>query len=245
MFPEWAQLSEPSVFGEPAGPKVGVIDYKLNNLASICRRLEDAGAAGLEVLARPEGLERFSHLVLPGVGAFDAAMENLHAAGWPQALREATGQGKPLLGVCLGMQLLGDRSEEGAPTPGLGLVPGQVVRLTARSGERVPHVGWNEVTALDDGGLFAGIAPGADFYFVHSFQFEPESAADRAAVTPYAGEVVSAVRHGSAYGVQFHPEKSSAAGLRLLQNFLAVRGPDAEGSSDPDPALEWLRARQG
>ena len=228
---------------DPRGTRVAVIDLGVNNLASICRRLKDAGASSLKVLRQPDQLERFTHIVLPGVGAFATAMRVMHDRGWPAALREASSTtGTPLLGICLGMQLLGDRSEEGVPVEGLGLVPGETVRMTPESGERVPHVGWNEVTATEHAGLFDGIADGADFYFVHSFVFQPTDPAAAVAHTPYGGMFVSSVQHGNVYGMQFHPEKSSAAGLRVLSNFIAVRANDAQGTSHPDASLERLRA---
>ena len=223
--------------------RIAVVDLGVNNLASICRRLEDAGATTVTVVREPEQLDRFTQVVLPGVGAFATAMGIMHERGWPTALRQLcqTG-GTTLLGICLGMQLLGDSSEEGDPIDGLGLVPGQTVRLTPQIGERVPHVGWNEVTPTHNARLFDGVTPGADFYFVHSYVFHPTDAAVAAASTPYAGQFVSSVQQENVYGMQFHPEKSSAAGLRVLQNFLAVRPVDAQGSRDPHPALERIRA---
>lgn len=223
--------------------RVAVVDLGVNNLASICRRLEDAGAGSLDVLSQPEQLERFTHIVLPGVGAFATAMRVVHERGWPDALHEATStSGTPLLGICLGMQLLGDRSEEGDPVTGLGLVPGETVRMKPGTGERIPHVGWNEVTPTENASLFNGIAPGADFYFVHSFVFQPADPVAAVAHTPYGGTFVSSVQHENIYGMQFHPEKSSAAGLRVLSNFIAVRANDAQGTSHPDASLERLRA---
>ena len=226
--------------------RVAIIDLGVNNLASIRRRVEDAGATSLEVLPEPESLDRFTHIVLPGVGAFAVAARVLHERDWTSALREvADTSGTPVLGICLGMQLLGDRSEEGEPVGGLGLVPGETVRMTPAAGERVPHVGWNEVTPTHSARLFTGVTPGADFYFVHSFVFLPAAPEDATAHTPYAGGFVSAVQRGNIYGMQFHPEKSSAAGLQVLQNFIAVRSLDAQSPRHPDPAVERLRTGQG
>ena len=224
--------------------RVAVVDLGVNNLASIARRVEDAGASMLEVLREPEGLDRFTHLVLPGVGAFAAAMKIMRERGWPEALHKAT-ERTPLLGICLGMQLLGERSEEGEPIEGLGLIPGETVRLLPQTGERIPHVGWNEVRFTPTSSLFGGINPGSDFYFVHSYVFRPANDADVAAHTPYAGQFASAVQRVNVYGVQFHPEKSSLAGLQVLKNFLAMRPMHAQGSSHTDFAVEWLRAGQG
>ena len=227
-------------------PRVAVIDLGINNLASICRRLEDAGADKLVVLREPIALTDFTHVVLPGVGAFDAAMNTMHSLGWPEVLHDATQTSSvPLLGICLGMQLLGDSSEEGEPVPGLGLVAGRTVRLTPRAGERVPHVGWNEVVPAADADLFRGVDAGTDFYFVHSYTLKLEDSAEAAAITPYAEGVVSAIQRGTVLGVQFHPEKSSTAGLRVLKNFLALKDTDAQGARHSNPAVGRLRVGQG
>ena len=134
-------------------------------------------------------------------------------------------QGIPTLGICLGMQLFAELGEEGGHTPGLGLIAGEVKRLEPLSGERIPHIGWNEVNGEATEPLFDGIKPGTDFYFVHSFHLCPTELRQIAATSPYCKTFVSAVRSGSLAGVQFHPEKSGRAGLRLLRNFL--NGPSA------------------
>lgn len=213
----------------PSAATVAVVDYQLNNLASICRALNEAGASRVETLTMPEKLDAFSHVVLPGVGAFDAAMANLKAAGWVEALRERCGEeGTPLLGVCLGMQLLAECSEEGDPGPGISLIPGEVVRLTATPRERVPHVGWNTVRPKAGSSLFAGVDDHLDFYFVHSFTFRPHSTEAVEAQTPFGeGVITAAVRQGNVLGVQFHPEKSSWPGVALLRNFLSGAGEHA------------------
>jgi glutamine amidotransferase len=204
--------------------RVAIIDLGVNNLTSIRRRVEDAGATSIETLKMPADLDRFTHIVLPGVGAFAVAMRIMHDRGWPPALDAVCGseEGTPLLGICLGMQLLGDGSEEGEPVPGLGLVPGETVRITPEAAERVPHVGWNEVVPTDPARLFAAVPARSDFYFVHSYVFTPRDPGSVAGLTPYAGQFVSAVQRSNVYGLQFHPEKSSLAGLHVLKNFLAV-----------------------
>lgn len=200
---------------------VVVIDYGMGNLDSARRALEECGG-DVVVTDEPSELRRADHIVLPGVGAFPEAMENLRQRGFDEALRDEVSAGAPLLGICLGMQVLAATGSEAGGAKGLGLIDGDVDRLvpTSRT-ERVPHIGWNEVTAVDDHPLFAGIAPGTDFYFVHGYHFAARSAADVAATTPYAGTFTSAVSHGSVHGVQFHPEKSQRAGFALLRNFLA------------------------
>lgn len=202
---------------------VVVIDYGIGNLGSVRRSLEECGAHVI-VSDRPESLKQASHAVLPGVGAFSRGMENLRAKDWLPAVRELVlDDGVPLLGVCLGMQLLADTGHEGGTTAGLGLIHGEVRRLEARSSdERVPHVGWNEVYPLIECPLFAGIPAGADFYFVHSYHFVPRAEGQLAAYAPYCGRTAAAVVAGNVCGVQFHPEKSSRAGFQLLRNFLAM-----------------------
>ncbi|HKR25250.1 MAG TPA: imidazole glycerol phosphate synthase subunit HisH [Allosphingosinicella sp.] len=200
--------------------RVLVVDYGMGNLASARRGFEEGGADVL-VSSDPAAIADAGAIVVPGVGAFGQAMDRLNGAGWSDALRGAAADGKPILGVCLGMQLLAGKGEEGGHNEGLGLIPGTVRRLVPEEGERVPHVGWNAVDPADGEPLFAGIPDGADFYFVHSFQFQPDDPAHVVATTPYAGGVVAAVRLGRVAGTQFHPEKSSRVGLQLIRNFLA------------------------
>lgn len=206
---------------------VVVVDYGMGNLASVQRALEECGAAA-EVTAEPAALAQASHVVLPGVGAFGDAMVRLAAGKWITPLRQLAADGIPMLGICLGMQLLADYGEESGAHDGLGLIPGRVVRLQpAEARERVPHVGWNEVLAQRDDPLLESIAPRTDFYFVHSYHFVPLKADSIVARTPYCGGFVSIVQAGSVTGTQFHPEKSSRAGFQLLRNFLARHGAHA------------------
>lgn len=200
-----------------------VVDYGMGNLASARRALEKCGAR-VVVSDDPASIAGATRVVIPGVGAFAQAMARLNERGWVTALRDdAVGKGIPVLGVCLGMQLLADFGTEGGDTPGLGLVPGRVVKLTATmESERVPHVGWNEVYPRNECPLFSGIPSGSDFYFVHSYHFMTDDESLVVARTPYCGGFASAVRLGSVFGVQFHPEKSARLGFRLMQNFLAA-----------------------
>lgn len=199
-----------------------IVDYGMGNIASARRAIEECGGRVL-VSEDPTDIKVADRIVVPGVGAFPQAMGRLRHAGWVEALRKAVhDDGLPLLGICLGMQLLADESDEINRTQGLGLIPGRIERIVpSEDSERVPHVGWNEVRHRN-ASLFDGIPSGADFYFVHSFRFVPASADAILATTPYAGETVSAVGVGAVSGVQFHPEKSSRAGFRLLKNFLAL-----------------------
>lgn len=160
--------------------------------------------------------------MLPGVGAFPAALARLRDRGLFDALLEETGHRQvPLLGICLGMQLLAESSSEGGDNPGFGLIPGIVTKLLPKGAERVPHMGWNEVQLVGDHPLFQGIETGTDFYFVHSYRLTCPNAYVIAR-TPYCDGFVSAVATGTVMAVQFHPEKSQRAGFRLLQNFLAI-----------------------
>lgn len=209
--------------------KVGVIDYGVGNLGSVLRALEELRVAPV-LVNRAADMHATDCLILPGVGNFADCARLLDAGGWASALRdEVLGYGRPLLGVCVGMQLLADASTEGADDgqgiPGLGFVPGQVQHLrTLGCTLRVPHVGWNGITRRGKSDhLFDGIPDGTDFYFVHSYAYVPQDPADVLATTGYGVPVTAAVRRGHVWGTQFHPEKSSRAGFRLLRNF--IEGP--------------------
>lgn len=204
------------------GPRVGVVDYGMCNLDSVRRALEEAGGRPF-VTDDPADLDAADRIVLPGVGAFPDAMRNLRDRGLDDALRkQVVDDGVPFLGVCLGMQLLAATGHEGEPAEGLGWIDAEVTRLTPVAGERVPHVGWNEVYPAGPSPLFAGIPDGTDFYFVHSFHVRCADGDDVLATTPYCGAFTSAVARGHVFGVQFHPEKSQRHGIRLLRNFLAI-----------------------
>ena len=198
-----------------------VVDYGLSNLGSIRRSLEKCGATVL-VSDDPGRLQDASLIVLPGVGSFSNGMDNLRKGGWVEALRETTMvAGIPLLGICLGMQLLADRGHEGGDIPGLGILPGEVRRFEPRShAERIPHVGWNEIYPSGKSLLFHGVPAGSDFYFVHSYHLVPKCGEHVIATTPYCGGFASAVGTGNIFGVQFHPEKSGRVGFHVLSNFL-------------------------
>lgn len=201
---------------------IGIVDYGVNNLCSVAQALVSVGATA-EVAESPGQLAHVDRIILPGVGGFGAAMSELAGKGWRSAIRERVDRGTPLLGICLGMQLLADRGTEGGDVEGLGLIPGIIVRLDELGcRERIPHVGWNSVAGLRDEGLFAGIPEHSDFYFVHSYAFSPADGGDVLAFTDYGVSIPAAVRRGHVFGTQFHPEKSSRAGLRLLRNFVEM-----------------------
>lgn len=205
---------------------VAILDGGTCNLRSIFRALEERGGNPF-VAERAADLSRATHLLLPGVGTFAAGIDGLAARGLLDPIRRTVREeGVPILGICLGMQLLAASGDEGGAREGLGLLPGAVRRLAAAGpDERIPHAGWNSVDFADPAcPLFAGIASGTDFYFVHSYHLAPDDPRDVKATTAYAGGFASCVGRGRVFGVQFHPEKSQRAGLALLGNFLAIGG---------------------
>ncbi|MBU1076084.1 MAG: imidazole glycerol phosphate synthase subunit HisH [Spirochaetes bacterium] len=202
---------------------VCIIDYGMSNLGSIHRALEECGAE-VFISEDPKDLATAERIVLPGVGAFKDGMKNLRSRGWIEPLKQEVWENKiPLLGICLGMQLLAEKGYEGGENEGLGLIKGSVKMLEPKDQEeRIPHIGWNEIYRVNDDPLFEHIPDGADFYFVHSYHFIP---ADKKCIltrTPYCGNFVSSIHSGNVYGVQFHPEKSIPTGFQLLKNFLQV-----------------------
>jgi imidazole glycerol-phosphate synthase subunit HisH len=201
--------------------KVAIVNYGMGNLGSVRRALEDLGAS-VTIADHPAALFECHRAILPGVGAFAEGMERLRAGGWTEGLRRLVREsGRPLLGICLGMQMLADEGDEGGLTPGLGLVPGRVRRLDALGcALRIPHVGWNDVTHRGADPLFAHVAQGTDFYFVHSYALVAADPATVSATVDYGATLTVAVRSGNVFGTQFHPEKSSRAGRQLLRNFL-------------------------
>ena len=203
---------------------VAVVDYGMSNLGSVVRALSALGADVL-VATRPEQLSAAERIVIPGVGSFDDGMVRLRENGWVDEIRAQAGAGKPLLGICLGMQFLATRGTEHGIHAGLDLVTGEVLQIDALGCQlRMPHIGWNNIM-LDDrhNVLFAGIPDGTDFYFVHSFAFQAAVPSDVCATTHYGTRLTAAVACGNVFGTQFHPEKSSKAGFRVLQNFLRYR----------------------
>jgi glutamine amidotransferase len=191
-----------------------VIDHGAGNLVSIGQGLRRAGAA-VTVVDRPEQLDGFDGIVLPGVGTTGAAMERLDREGLSDPLREWQG---PLLGICVGLQLFFDDSEEDG-SHGLGFLRGSVTRLV--DAPRIPHIGWNDVAITPDP-IFADIPSGTPFYFVHSFAPSPKDSTLVIGRATYGTEFAAAVRDGHRVGVQFHPERSGTAGLRILSNFVAI-----------------------
>lgn len=205
--------------------EIAVVDYGMGNRRSVEKALEHVGARAL-VSSEHAALRAADGLVIPGVGAFPRAMERLRELGLDELLLERVREGVPVLGVCLGMQLAFDSSTELGGAAGLGIVPGEVRKL--ESGElKLPHIGWNEVSFTEARGrvgspLIAELPSRCAFYHVHSFAAVPADTQDVLGTAEYGARFVTAVQRGSFYGVQFHPEKSSAAGLRLLGNFARI-----------------------
>lgn len=198
-----------------------VINYGLSNLNSIIRAIEYCGT-NVDVSNNAEVVRNAHHLILPGVGSFARAMSNIRRLELFDVIREqVVDRSIPILGICLGMQLLAESGLEGGYSKGFGLIPGEVVKLECNNNELLPHMGWNTVYPTEHSRLFDGIAAETDFYFVHSYHLRCPIR-DVRATTPYCGGFVSAVVRDNVYGVQFHPEKSQSAGLKLLCNFLSI-----------------------
>ena len=203
--------------------RVGIVDYGMGNLTSVNNALQALDIRS-DILHTPRDLQRVSHIILPGVGAFGEAMRNLNNGEWVGPLNAAVlEQGKPLLGICLGLQLLATASEEFGEHQGLSWIPGRVVRLKPESSDlRVPHIGWNDVTQRVDSPLYSEVPDHADFYFVHSFHLVPDDTFHLTGVCEYGVTVTASVERGHIFATQFHPEKSGRAGLQILLNFSRV-----------------------
>ncbi len=201
---------------------IGIVDYGMGNLRSVEKAFEKAGSPAV-VLQEPDRFGDCSGLVLPGVGAFGRAVDNLTRAGMKRAVLDHLAAGKPFLGICLGLQLLFSESEENFgqdSVPGLGIVPGRVRRFGPDL--KVPQIGWNQIHAVKNDPLLAGIPDKCYVYFVHSYYVEPTDADWVLTTTDYGPDFVSSVSKGPVWGIQFHPEKSSDIGLTILRNFGAI-----------------------
>lgn len=211
--------------------KVTVIDYGLSNLRSVQNALTHCGAE-VVLTNSPTDVRAAEALVLPGVGAFRDGMAGLERLGLVDVIRQKAAEGTPLLGICLGMQMLFDESEEFGTCPGLGLIPGRVVKIpdsdVQDNPQKVPHIRWDPLfpaggRADFNGTVLEKVAPGQECYFIHSYEAKPANETDRLADTRYGGRSVCAVAaHGSVVGCQFHPEKSGPVGLLILSQFINI-----------------------
>lgn len=208
---------------------VAVVDYGIGNILSVTRALEHCGA-DVDLVDSPDGIASADRVVLPGVGAFEDGMRGLNEKGLSEPLRVHAREGKPLLGICLGMQMLMEWSDEFGRHAGLGLIPGEVRAIPAAGVDglphKIPHIGWNALTVPSpetgwEGSLLEGLSAGEAVYFVHSFTPVPSDVSHRLADCLYNGlRISAAIRRGAVTGCQFHPEKSAAVGLRIIRNFL-------------------------
>lgn len=206
---------------------IAIIDYDIGNLRSVQKALEHVGADA-QLITKPEQLDGADKVVLPGVAAFGDAIEELRSMGLVEPLREVVADGMPFLGFCLGLQMLFDTSSENGENDGLGILPGKVVRFDFSSSElashrlSIPHMGWNQLRIDKRCPMLDGIDDGAYVYFAHSYHVVPDDKAVIATTTDYGHEFVSSVWKDNIFATQFHPEKSQAIGMRLLENFVKL-----------------------
>ena len=197
---------------------IGIIDYDAGNIKSVEKALIHLGEE--VVLSRdPEILAKADKVILPGGGSFGDCMANLHRFGLVSAIRELVKNGRPFLGICLGLQLLFESSEESPGVEGLGILKGKILKIPSAPGLKIPHMGWNSLHLQNDGRLFRGIPEDTYVYFVHSYYLQAEEPEIVRAVTEYGTCIHASVEKGNVFGCQFHPEKSGAMGLKILENF--------------------------
>ncbi len=201
---------------------LAVIDYGAGNLRSVLHALKHLQAQNLRLARYGSELEGASKIILPGVGAFGAGMEQMRRRDLVVPLLDALASGVPYLGICVGMQMLFDVGEEMGEHKGLGVIPGRVLRFPEFPDRKVPHMGWNQLDLKNCSALFHKLDEGSHVYFVHSYYCAPQDRSAIIAAVDYGLEFAAAVQSGSIYGVQFHPEKSQVNGLRILKNFLRI-----------------------
>ena len=198
-----------------------IIDYDVGNLRSVEKALEALGEAA-EVTRDKEKILAADRVILPGVGSFGDAMGRLCRYGLVETIRQVAADGTPFLGICLGLQLLFEHSEESQGVEGLGILKGEILRIPKGEGRKIPHMGWNSLKLNPKSRLFSGIRDGVYVYFVHSFYLRAEEETQVAATTEYGVPIHAAVEKDNVYACQFHPEKSGSAGLDMLRNFIAA-----------------------
>ena len=200
---------------------IAIVDYDAGNIKSVEKALQFLGQEPV-VTRDKETLLQAEKVIVPGVGAFGDAMGKMHQYGLVEVLREIAAKGTPLLGICLGLQLFFESSEETPGVEGLGLLPGKIVRIPDKEGFKVLHMGWNSIQINPASRLLKGIEEGAYVYFVHSYYLQAENEADVAATTDYVVNIHAAAEHENIFATQFHPEKSGEIGLRILKNFIEL-----------------------
>lgn len=201
---------------------LAVIDYGAGNLRSVVHALRHLGAGDMRLVQNPEQLKGARKIILPGVGAFGACMQQMHAQGLVAPLKSALAAGVPYLGICVGMQMLYEVGEEMGEHPGLGLLGGRVVRFPRFADRKVPHMGWNRLNIHRESALLKGLGAENYVYFVHSYYCAPSDESSVVASVDYGIEFAAFTQRDNIYGVQFHPEKSQNIGLRILANFLRI-----------------------
>lgn len=200
---------------------VAVIDYDAGNIRSVEKAVAALGGQAA-VTRKPEEILSAEHVILPGVGAFGDAMGKLRKYGLDGVIREVVARKTPFLGICLGLQLLFESSEESEGVEGLGILPGKIVRIPEGADLKIPHIGWNSLSYPNPGRLFKGVQEQSYVYFVHSYYLQAEDAGIVKAVTQYGVEIHASVEKENIFACQFHPEKSSETGMRILKNFLEM-----------------------
>ena len=200
---------------------IAIVDYDAGNIKSVEKALQFLGQEPV-VTRDKETLLQAEKVIVPGVGAFGDAMGKMHQYGLVEVLREIAAKGTPLLGICLGLQLFFESSEETPGVEGLGLLPGKIVRIPDKEGFKIPHMGWNSIQINPASRLLKGIEEGACVYFVHSYYLQAENETDVAATTDYVVNIHAAAEHENIFATQFHPEKSGEIGLRILKNFIEL-----------------------
>lgn len=200
---------------------VAIIDYDAGNIRSVEKAIASLGGT-VRVTRVKEEILSADHVILPGVGSFGDAMGKLHKYGLTDVIGEVVRRGIPFLGICLGLQLLFESSEESEGVKGLGILPGRIIRLPEDQGMKIPHIGWNSLQYPNAGRLFEGIPEGAYVYFVHSYYLQSDELEIVTATTEYAACIHASVEKGNVFACQFHPEKSSDVGIRILKNFMGI-----------------------
>ena len=200
---------------------IAIIDYDAGNIKSVQKAINLLGEETVLTRER-EDILAADKVILPGVGAFGDAMEKLERFGLVQVIKEVVEKGTPFLGICLGLQLLFEESEESSGVKGRGILKGKIVKIPEETGLKIPHIGWNSLDFPSEGTLFKGIQPNSYVYFVHSFYLQAEEKEIVKATTKYGVTIEASVEKGNVYACQFHPEKSSDVGLQILKNFLAI-----------------------